>query len=503
MINTTNTSNLPTRGTGNTNNPEWPWPWPKPDPPAPPAPTGDVEFSFNPQDSSVLDTGTTVLSGVQAGPSVEKAKLNGNDTVAKDNKYVFSPSDKGYVGALALASVANTIKIFEEALGEPIRWAFNGTQIRINADAGEDLNAYYTRQGKSLNFFHATDPVTHQVVKSGASGEVVAHEAGHAILDGLRPGYLSSWSPDPGGFHESFGDVLAMLCCLQDERTLDKVVQQTGGDLSIPNVASNLGEELGSAINHTVGKNVTGGDYTRTAINKFVWQNPSTLPEKGGPDQLGREVHSYSRLWTGAFYDIMKGMVDQNRAEGMDPKTALKAASTEGLKLYAGLMKTAPRGDFAYRDMARALVQADRQSNGGKRSELITKVMTDRRILTGTEDVEAPPTASIAPGKAYMAESETTRPHYVTLDGEGFRNFAGARVETAVETGASLFQESETNERVKANLKQLIADGRILYTDPGKPVTEKDLFDAKGQPYTGVVRWDNGQMVIERVKILS
>lgn len=498
MINTTG-SNVPPRSP---NAPDWPWPWPKPDPPAPPTPTGDVEFSFNPQDSSVLDTGTIVLSGVQAGPSVEKAKLNGNNTAPKDNKYVFEPEEKGYVGALALASVANTIKIFEEALGEPIRWAFSGAQIRINADAGEDLNAYYTRQGKSLNFFHATDPVTNKVVRSGASGEVAAHEAGHAILDGLRPGYLSAWSPDPGGFHESFGDVLAMLCCLQDDRTLDKVVQQTGGDLSIPNVASNLGEELGSAINHTTGKNVTGGDYTRTAINKFVWQEPSTLPEKGGPDQLGRAVHSYSRLWTGAFYDVLKGMTDSNREAGMDPKAALKAAATEGLKLYGGLMKTAPRGDHTYRDMARALVQADRQFNGGARSELITRVFTDRRILSGAEDVPPAPT-SFAPTRAYLAESETTRPHYVSIDGPEFRQFSGARVETAVEAGASIFQETETSDRVRDNIKNLIAEGRILYTDPGKPVTEKDLFDAKGQPYTGVVRWKDGEMVIERVKILS
>lgn len=500
MINTTNT-NFPAPRSGNTNNPEWPWPWPKPDPPTPPGPSGDVEFSFNPQDSTVLDPGTTVLKGVGAGPSVEKAKLNGNDTVAKNNKFVFAPGEKGYIGAVALASVANTIKIFEEALGEPIRWAFNGTQLRINADAGEDLNAYYTRQGKSLNFFHSTDPVTNKTVMSGASGEVVAHETGHAMLDGLRPGYLSSWSPDPGGFHESFGDVIALLTCLQDDRCLDKVVQQTGGDLSVPNIASNLGEELGSAINHTVGKNVTGGDYTRTAINKFVWQDPSTLPDKGGPDQLGREVHSFSRLWTGAFYDVLKGIVDSNRAAGMEPKEAIKAASTEGLKLYAGLMKTAPRGDFTYRDMARALVQADRQSNGGARSELITRVYTDRRILTGAEDV--PPTMSLVEGPAYMAESESTRPHFVSLDGPEFRQFSGAKVETRVETGASLLQENESSDRVRNNLKNLIAEGKILYTDPGKPVREKDLFDAKGQPYTGVVRWDNGEMVIERVKILS
>ncbi|GMU51141.1 MAG: hypothetical protein AMXMBFR33_02870 [Candidatus Xenobia bacterium] len=477
------------------------WPWPKPDPPAPPPPSGDVEFSYNPQDRSVLDAGTVVIGGVGAGPTVEKAKLNGANP-AKDGKYVFAPGEQGFVGALAFSSVARTIKIFEEALGEPIRWAFNGTQLRINADAGRDLNAFYSRQGKSLNFFHETDPVTRQVVYSGGSGEVAAHEAGHAILDGLRPGYLGAWSPDPGGFHESFGDVLAMLVCLQDDRCLQRVVEQTGGDLSIPNMASHLGEELGTAINNTTGKNVTGGNYTRTAINSFVWQDPSTLPEKGGPDQLGRAVHSYSRLWTGSFYDVLKGMVNSNREQGMEPFQAIRAASTEALKLYGGLMKTAPRGDHTYRDMARALVAADRQYNNGARSELITRVFTDRRILNGREDAETPSFAQ-ADARVYQSEEESTRPQRVLLQGPEFRQFDGAVVDNLVDKSASMFQEAESADRVKDSLKHLIAAGRILYTDPGKPVSEKDLFDPHGQPYTGVVRWENGQMVIERVKILS
>ncbi|MEW6280934.1 MAG: hypothetical protein AB1758_20130 [Candidatus Eremiobacterota bacterium] len=471
-----------------------------PVPTRPPAqgPTGDVEFSYNPQDGVVLEPGTTVIRGVRPGPSVEKARLGSGAPAPRNGNYVYSPQERGFHGANALAAVARTIEIFEKALGEPIKWAFRGQQITIHPDGGQMINAYYSRQDGSLNFFHDTDPVTGRTFYSGDSGEVVAHETGHAILDGLRPGYLSTWSPDPGAFHESFGDVLAMLACLQDDRVVARVVEQTGGDLSRPNIAANLGEELGVAINHASGENVTGGDYTRTAINKFVWQDPSTLPERGGPDQLGSEVHDFSRLWTGAMYDVIKGITDDNMQKGMGAAEALKAASTEGLQLYAGLMRTAPRGDHTYRDMAVALLQADRQFHDGKRSGLIQKVFTDRRILPQGLDI---PDARDT--RAFVPEEEAVRKVQVSLDGPRFGRFSGALVETGVDSGQALFSDAESSQRVQQNLERLIAQGRILYTDPGKPVSQQDLIDPQGRPYIGVVRWEDGQMQIERVKILS
>ncbi|MEW6279786.1 MAG: hypothetical protein AB1758_14255 [Candidatus Eremiobacterota bacterium] len=472
------------------------WPWPKPDP-GPPPPTGDVEFSYNPQDRVVMTPGTTVIHGVGPGPSVDRAELKSGKAPAKDGKYVYDPSDKAFHGALTLAAVARTVEIFEKALGEPVQWAFRG-KLGIHPDGGQMVNAYYSRRDRTVNFFHATDPVTRQVVYSGDSGEVVAHETGHAILDGLRPAYLGTWSPDPGAFHESFGDVLAMLACLQDDRVLERVVEQTGGDLSRPNMAAHLGEELGITINHVTGQNKTAGDYTRTAINRFVWQDPDTLPEKGGPDQLGREVHSFSRLWTGAFYDVLKGIVNDNLGQGMAPAEALRAASTEGLRLYAGLMRTAPRGDHTYRDMAISLLQADRRYNGYARSSLIRQVFTERRILLGNESIP-----EVRETRAFVPEEESVRKLQVRLDGPEFGRFNGALVESPVEAGSGVAEDEAAAARVRQSVQRLIADGRILYADPNKPATTRDLFDPDGNPYIGVTTWRDGQMRIERVQVVS
>ena len=319
-----------------------------------------AEFSHNPQDKVVLEPGSYQVGGLKSGdvgPAVDKARLNEPLAPNADGNFIFEQGTPGFHAANSFSAVARTIKFFEEGTGMSIGWSFKKPQLDINPDAGEMLNAYYQKGEGSVNFFHSTDPKTQQVVWSGDSGEVVSHEVGHAILDAFRPAYLMNWRTDCGAFHESFGDMLALVMSLQDDRVLAKVVEQTGGDLTKPNMAANLGEELGITINDTSGKNRTGGDYTRTAINSLKWADPKTLennPED--PNQLGSEVHNFSRLWTGAFYDVFTGIVNENRAAGMDASTALREASNEGLRMLGRLVKGAPRFDFTYKDMAKAFI---------------------------------------------------------------------------------------------------------------------------------------------------
>ena len=462
------------------------------------APTGAVVFSQNPQDKVVLDAGTYTVEGLKGGdtPEVEKARLS-EPLLAENGNYVFAPSDSRFHAANSFSAVARTIKFFEEGTGIPVSWSFKKPQLEVVADAGEMLNAYYQKANGNVNFFHSTDPVTKQVVYSGDSGEVVSHETGHAILDALRPAYLLNWRADCGGFHESFGDMLALLMSVQDDKALAKVVDQTGGDMTKINIASNLGEELGVTINHTVGRDVTGGDFTRSAINKFTWKEPKTLPNNpADPNELGSEVHNFSRLWTGAFYDVFTGLVNENRSSGMEPAQAIREASNEGLRMLGRLVKASPKFDFTYKDMAQAFVKSDRD-NGGKHVDLITKVYKEREILPADFKVaDLPPTdrAMVEEGPQVITKER------VKLEGN-FGNFTGAEVEI-VRDPSQLSLRNDSSQ-VHADIQQHIENGRILYTNPHQHVTEKDLVDASGTPYMGVLRWRDGQPVIERNTIVT
>lgn len=497
--------------------PSGPAPAPKPPAPAP----ADAEFSYNSQDTVVMPSAPTVVHGVKPGPEVEKARLS-NKLEPVDGKYVYEGCDPRHTQAVSFAAAAKTVEVFAEALGHPVSWAFSSPKLSVTADEGAQLNAYYSRNSGGVHFFHGTDPVTGATALSGASGEVVSHEVGHAMLDGLRPGYLGTWSPDPGGFHEAFGDIVGMLMGFQDERSINRVIVQTGGDLTKPNVLAHTGEHLGIAINDTRGSNAkgTGGDYVRTAINKFTWAEPSTLPYNPGPDGLGSEVHSYGKLWSGAFYDVMVAINSENMAKGMDPKAALKATGTEGLKLMGNLMKIAPQGDFTYRDMAEAFVSSDQQFNGGQRADLLKQVFTDRLILPA-EAPPAPPAPApkplTTPANVFAGPtgifttvdgnrtplSDVAATVRVRLSGSEFGMYQGAVVDTVVDKDGALTKSTEISTRTQSSLKQLIDAGRIRFNDPTYKMKPEDYFDKNGVPYMGVVRWEGDQMVIERVKIAS
>lgn len=471
--------------------------------PASSTPTADVEVMFNPQDRVVMPDESLALQDVKPGLRSDKVAVEGR-VQPEDGKYVFPPSDDRSHAALSFAAVKRTVDVFERVLGQPIQWSFGSSPLTIKPDEGEMLNAFYSREDGSLNFFHAGDPVTGQTVFSADSGEVVSHECGHAILDSLRPEYLGAWSPDPAAFHESFGDCVAMLVSLQDDKAVEKCLAETGGDLSQKNCISNNGENMGIVINHTAGHNVTGGDYGRTAVNDFTWQDPETLPHKGDATHLGSEAHSFSRLWTGAFYDIIKAMYDENVKAGMAGKDALRAAGDEGLKLYANLFKTAPEGDFTYRDMAMACVAADRKFDGGKHADLMEAAFKARKILP-SEDAPVR-LAAVAPKLSFVSlpaeGGEKVHRVRVTLTGDGFGQFTGAVVENPVDKDGSLTKDAESVARVQSNLKRLIDAGRIRYNDPGyKMQFPRDYFDPQGRPYLGAVRWEDGHMKIERLKI--
>lgn len=467
------------------------WPWPKPEKP----PQGAVEFNYNSQDQTVLSPSTTILQGVTEGPGIDgHVVIHENRPKPEAGKYVYSSQDPRFHQACAFASVEKAIELWTEAIGRHLPWSFSSAgRLEIHADRGDNANAYYSVGEGSLNFFHFTDPVTQKVVFTGDSGEVASHEAGHAILDGLRPQYLQAWSPDPAAFHESFGDITAMLVSLRDERVLDRLLQETGGDLRKPNLVANMGEELGMGINHLKGKNATGGDYVRTALNTFTWKPTKDLPYNPPADQLGWEAHNYSRLFTGAIYDVLCGLKEAHQAGGQEPRSAIRSAGLELARLVGGLAETAPQGDFVYKDLALALLESDRRFNQGKAGELLQKVFEDRKILE-------PQAALMEP---QWRQNGEVRPHQLILQGMEFGPFQGAEVSNPVDASRPVRSPQAQDQTLRAHMLDLIQAGRILYTAPGQVISPKDLLDPQGEPYSGVVRWLDGKMSIERVQITS
>jgi hypothetical protein len=477
----------------------------EPTPPKPnPNPTEDVAFSYNPQDRSVMETKSKVIPGVQNGlkGNPETAHVMLNETLERENgSYVYPREDPRQSTAMTFANVAHTVNVFKEAFGE-VKWAFKYDKLAINANGGKGFDAFYGRKNGTVNFFQEEDRILGRMVHSGSSGEIVAHEVGHAVLDGIRPEYFGAWRSDVGAFHESFGDILAMHVSLMDDRVVKRVAVQTGGDLSKANVVAFMAEELGTGLNNNKGTNYTGGDFLRNANNQFTWADPKTLPEKGGPDALGWEIHDFSRLWTAAHFDVFKGMVSAQVAAGVKPDVAIKECNSELLRMLANLMKEAPHGDFTYKDMAIAFVKSDKLHNGGKHADLIQAVFTARKILPA----DLPPdTFEPAAGASLFQSSSQPSVTNVELQlGEDFGMWSGARVDVPVSAERALFKSAEIQEETEGEMRRLIKAGKIRYNNPNYQMKfPEDYFNPRGEAYIGALTWEDGQMRIERLAIAT
>ena len=297
--------------------------------------------------------------------------------------------------------------------------------------------------------------------------------------------------------------MLAIHMSLLDERVIKRVLVQTGGDLKKPNIAALMAEELGQGLNNKKGTNATGGDYLRNANNNFTWADPKTLPEKGGPDKLGWEIHDFSRLWVGAHYDLLNAMVQQQIQGGSAPDVALRESNKELLTMLANLVKEAPRGDFTYKDMAVAFIKSDKLHADGKHADLIQKVFSDRKILPAdlpAEQLEVTPSREEA--RLFQSNEEPAVAQMGVTLGDDFGMFSGAKVEIPVSPEKLLFKSDELQEQTQGDIRRLIQAGRIRYNDPAYQMKfPNDYFNPQGEAYIGAVTWEGDQMKIERLAI--
>lgn len=477
-----------------------------------PAPKEAKTFSHNAQDTHVQPNDTIELnvgSNAAGQLSTDQVKVENKKAVFLFGQLVALRPDPGYkltpdangnyvhpdgskeaTGDISFATSAHTAKKFHDVQKEigakPFEWSFGDQQLAISPQTGEWPNAFYARQFKGVHFFN------YKSTSTGNSGEVASHEVGHAILDAVHPGYLGGTGVESGAFHEAFGDNLAMLMTLQNDQSIDKIVAQTNGtgDLSSgPNLLADMGEDFG----HELGLGERG---IRTMLNKLKYEDPATLPERGDDTHLGSEVHDFARLWAGAFYDVVDSIADANRAAGMSPQQALKAAGEESFKLLVGQLEKAPKtSETTYREMAQNLLAADADYNGGARHDIIKDIMVDRKIISA---------------EAAEGIFKSGAPSYtgnIKLESHTFGADAGAlsgvKFTTQVDQPDFGFAPLSNNVASEAEkgAKILLQQGKILFTD--KEPELGDLIKQDGTTYTAYVTPNaQGQQELKRVPIV-
>ncbi len=139
---------------------------------------------------------------------------------------------------------------------------------------------------RALRFFKFSG-LNGTIISAGESAEVISHEAGHAVLDVLKPNFLKGITPSLT-FHEAFSDLSSLLYTLSQKNLVERWLNETGGDLhSDKNFVAQMAEQWGK---------LSGG---RSKGLRNLDENMSIQ------DLLSNEPHYVSQLFTSIFYDAL------------------------------------------------------------------------------------------------------------------------------------------------------------------------------------------------------
>ncbi|MFH8515559.1 hypothetical protein ACH4CE_10675 [Streptomyces gelaticus] len=253
--------------------------------------------------------------------------------------------------------------------------------LTAQLDSGDDLNAYYDGQG--VRFFKQS--VAGVTVYSGESPDVVCHEVGHAVLDALRPQFWGVLSAEVGALHESFGDMSAILASLDVGAVADEVLIETQGNPARSSRLSRLAEQLGWAIRQ-IAPSAVDPDCLRNAANNYFYRDPVTLRPNEPASLLSSEVHSFSRVFTGAFLEALAGIYFQQ--PGRDGKALVEAGRIMGRLLVDALLAT-PVVPAMYAQVAAHALAADKADYDGAFGMALRSAFIRHGILSPSDAVAA------------------------------------------------------------------------------------------------------------------
>src|SRR5215831_13054596 len=393
---------------------------------------------------------------------------------------------------------------FWGALLPGISWEV-GSILPVDLDFGVDLNAFYDRQG--LKFFHGS--AAGRTVFSGESPDVVCHELGHALLDSFKPQLFDAASIEVAAFHESFGDMSAILSALQLPSVREGVLAETAGVLRRSSRLSRLAEQLGWAIRQSVPSAVEA-DCLRNAVNTFFYRDPDTLPTTAPATSLSSEPHSFSRVFTGAFFEGLAGMLAMK--DRRNEAALLEVSQDIGAILVEGIRAASVVPTFFSQVAATMLgVAATRFSAQGYEVPLRSGFV--RHGILAPSMAVAATHAPVRAAAVAASTASTTLPKLqlsVAEYGLGVPSivvYAAAEPKRLQAAGAALAvgpaPAPGQDQAAKSFFEDLLRRGRLKVARAGKPAAEVVRASAPltHETHTHELRREGRQMVLRRIRI--
>ena len=344
------------------------------------------------QDPSVTEIGTrkAFLPGIVLQGPRDARIVNGAPGIAPVSPNAFgdfiaAPDTDQFDAVHSFTVVRQTLTMYQRALASggsaaPLPWQWNSAsntdQLKVFPHGLPNvMNAFYSRSDKSVKFGDFIPNGSTSRVFTCRSFDIVSHETGHAVLDGLKPQRLqANQPPQTGGLHESFGDLTAIFLALSQLDQCEAIVAQTKANLHDKTFLADLAEQFGLALGRSNG--------LRNADNDLKLSD------------VGTEVHAISQVFTGAIYDILADIFAFERRPGLvDDAATLHSVGDYLRSLLLRALIGAPASAATFADVAnQMLVIANADGKPVQYRNFIRNRFTVRQVVVSpvplTEDHE-------------------------------------------------------------------------------------------------------------------
>ncbi len=386
-----------------------------------------IVVNYSPQSPSLIPPHPTTLRAkmrigehtITLGDKLKFSDPKVEIPLREDGKYVFDPSSPLYDTFNLLVNLNKEIKLVESKLGRKLTWGNpNMDYLEISPHEGVMENAYYAEGKGAIKIFYMSKVDSSgdvRVYRLAKDPDVVTHEMGHAILDAVRDSYNESFNPETSAFHEAFADTMALLTAASNRKVRRASIE--GKELKEENPLVHIAEGFGKAsslstlwdlflklspfgnfVDFIEKYSKLKRDYLRDLNNSFKYKPFLELqftPKEKDPvkrlekwqSQLYGEPHNYSRVFSGAMWDLITNTYKTLRDKGEKPERALREATDQVAKVLLKGLDLAPVTNPSFKDIAIAMLASDTLYNQGKLRDELVKTFTNRKILS-LEDVK-------------------------------------------------------------------------------------------------------------------
>ncbi|MCA1692908.1 MAG: hypothetical protein LC733_12190, partial [Actinobacteria bacterium] len=221
-------------------------------------------------------------------------------------------------------------------------------------------------------------------------------------------------------FHESFGDISAILVALQLPSVRQRAIAETEGRYRSSRV-SRVAEQMGWAVRQRQPCAVEP-DCLRNAVNCFAYAPTDALPMLAPASALSSAPHSFSRVFTAAFFEAFAGMmVTLSRQPTADH---LLEASHDAGRLLVAAVRAAPVVPDYYAQVAAQMIVADGVMFEGKYAAALEYGFLSRSVLSPASVTRgarpALAVAAMTPGPGARAAPRRSELPMITLPGHDF-----------------------------------------------------------------------------------